>query len=618
MKFRLGYCEQLNHRDDALENVKGYVIHVFFRHAALSTDAAPLFAWCNSTQYDSRTEELPNSGVKKLISAYECGVNTLLALQVPAEQRNVILTDVELLDHYENLVHNFHDTHVKVAAGDYILQLRRALDLLFSIGQNKSEAMAYLLNEIEREGTAGGMSAGDIEAICDRFSEHVRYIHQPPPPQMEILFGHAVAKRQVLRTVVALVVSVVVTVFLPQAMGVVLPALSAFQTAALTGALASTSSGLINKDKALLAGATRGFILGGAASLIGDALPVFDAQKTFDVGNAALRVGLESTAGCVANEMTGGQCKHGALQGAVGELTSSVRVALDVKSPLVSSLLSGTASGVVADSTGGKFEEGFVQGVLIDQLNHAAHEFKDMVMPEESTPVNLVDASITSLSEQIDDLINRGEHLSALQDMQESLDNLYAIKYADKQLEGMALGVEYVLEGVDMAMDVLPGTRLVGKVPVKVAKKAMSKLAGSSGDKIKFLKSVPENSKITLLERGGGAVKFNGVEYRNVRDLGHMDTAQLQKMRSKGTNPLDQFGNKLNFHHHKQLDHKDPNGRLIEIRQDVHKINHRAQHPNPREGLSPDVRKDYGRERRAFNKARADIELNKRSNDVKK
>ena len=614
VEFRLAYFELVNNHTSTVNRIQRYVMNVYFEHAALPFGSSPRFSWCNFTGSASSESD-------ELISAYQCAVNTLLALQLQPAQREAILFDVELIDHYNNLFRGYQSVHAEVAAGDYILQLTSGLNLLFSVGYNKSQAISYLLDEVEREGKASNMPAKEIEVISTKFVEHTRYIEKPPPEQMMIIFGHAAAKRNILRTVAAVVASVVVTVFMPGALGAALPALSAFQTAALTGALASTCSGLVSKEKDLISGATRGFILGGAASFIGDALPVLDAHKAFDVGNAAIRVGLESAVGCTASEVTGGKCKHGALQGAVSEISSSVRVGLGVESGLTSSLISGTAGGVVAERSGGSFEDGFVQGVIIDQLNHAAHQFRETISTSEVTPTaptNLLDDSISELTERIDDLASRQNDLSFMEhleihDMHESLDNLYAIKYSDMYMEGVLTGTEIVLEVADLALNVIPAAKVVGDIPVKLAKNVVRKVSRPRPEKVKFLNSVPENSKVTLLNRGGGAVKHNGVDYYNVRELDHMSKPALLKMRKDGTNPVDKFGEKLVYHHHKQLDHRDPNGRLIELPKSLHKLGHKKLHPTPRKGLTPEVRKDYRRERLRFNRARAKIELTKRN-----
>lgn len=103
------------------------------------------------------------------------------------------------------------------------------------------------------------------------------------------------------------------------------------------------------------------------------------------------------------------------------------------------------------------------------------------------------------------------------------------------------------------------------------------------------------------------------MEFKAVRDLGHLDEKALRRMRNDGVNAKDIKGQRLEGHHHKQLDHRHPDGFIVEIPADRHNYRNKIQHPKPvGEGLSPEARRDWNNFRKGFNKARAEAELIRR------
>ena len=124
--------------------------------------------------------------------------------------------------------------------------------------------------------------------------------------------------------------------------------------------------------------------------------------------------------------------------------------------------------------------------------------------------------------------------------------------------------------------------------------------------------SIPAGSKLEYL--GPGRVKFDGVEFRAVRDLSHLSEADLRIMHKRGVSPktLDQYP--VQGHHYKQLDHRHPDGFIVEIPRNRHSYANKVQHPKlPGEGLPDEARKEWDNILRAkYNKERARTELLKR------
>jgi hypothetical protein len=123
--------------------------------------------------------------------------------------------------------------------------------------------------------------------------------------------------------------------------------------------------------------------------------------------------------------------------------------------------------------------------------------------------------------------------------------------------------------------------------------------------------AIPAGSKLEYL--GPGRVKFDGVEFRAVRDLGHLSELQIKEMKLTGKVPSDIFGNKLHGHHYKQQFHREPGAFVVEIPDPKHCISNPIQHPlGTSGGLKPHERADWNKIRVALNKERAQAELIRR------
>jgi hypothetical protein len=185
----------------------------------------------------------------------------------------------------------------------------------------------------------------------------------------------------------------------------------------------------------------------------------------------------------------------------------------------------------------------------------------------------------------------------------------------------IAQAVDYLIAGgrlVCKAADLVPG-----KTAVKTAVKAPTKavIQGVKGA-IKAGKGGPVGGAIReeALSKGSkieyispGKVKFDGVEFKAVRDLGHLDEGTLLDMMRKGVSPKDTYGTRLDGHHHKQQYHRDPGAFIVEIPSKNHTITNPNQHPlGTSGGLTADQRTDWNKLRKAFNKERARTELIRR------
>jgi hypothetical protein len=123
-----------------------------------------------------------------------------------------------------------------------------------------------------------------------------------------------------------------------------------------------------------------------------------------------------------------------------------------------------------------------------------------------------------------------------------------------------------------------------------------------------------EDSSIKYLGRKG-RVEYEGVEFRGVRDLGHLSEKQLRQMYRKGINPTDSRNIRLDGHHYKQRYHRDEGAFIVEIPENTHRIANKIQHPLGNVeggGLTSPQRTDWNKIRKKFNKERAKAEMKKR------
>jgi hypothetical protein len=124
--------------------------------------------------------------------------------------------------------------------------------------------------------------------------------------------------------------------------------------------------------------------------------------------------------------------------------------------------------------------------------------------------------------------------------------------------------------------------------------------------------AIPAGSNLEYL--APGRVGFDGVEFRAVRDLGHLSETDLVRMSKTGVAPRDINGLPIEGHHHLQQYHRDPGAFVVEIPETSHCISNSIQHPlGTTGGLSEAERADWTRLRRAYYKERAKTELLNRS-----
>ncbi len=122
--------------------------------------------------------------------------------------------------------------------------------------------------------------------------------------------------------------------------------------------------------------------------------------------------------------------------------------------------------------------------------------------------------------------------------------------------------------------------------------------------------AISQGSKLEFL--APGRVKFDGVEFRAVRDLSHLSEAELRGM-LKGRNPVDIQGVRLDGHHYMQRYHREPGAFMVEIPDLAHCISNPIQHPlGTSGGLTASERLDWKKLRPKFNAERARTELLRR------
>ncbi|MGL4426368.1 MAG: hypothetical protein ACRCUQ_01240, partial [Alphaproteobacteria bacterium] len=122
------------------------------------------------------------------------------------------------------------------------------------------------------------------------------------------------------------------------------------------------------------------------------------------------------------------------------------------------------------------------------------------------------------------------------------------------------------------------------------------------------------NSSIQPLEQKG-RVMFDGVEFRAVRNLEHLDEGTLREIYRKGKAPRDVNNVPIQGHHHQQQYHRDPGAFIIEIPVNAHLTSNKAQHPLGTKkgvGLTEEQRTDWNKVRKSFYKERAKQELIRR------
>jgi|GEM_PF-4338875 len=181
--------------------------------------------------------------------------------------------------------------------------------------------------------------------------------------------------------------------------------------------------------------------------------------------------------------------------------------------------------------------------------------------------------------------------------------------------------------GAGLRRDV-PGPKPILKQPASAAARAAPKKQVSFGDDVgdgaaraPALQprlggairedAIPAGSKLEYL--APGRVRYDGVEFRAVRDLGHLSEAELREMALKGNAFKDFRDVPMHGHHHQQLPHRHPEGFVAEIPRDKHSYANKIQHPKPiGEGLPAEVRAEWDALRKDYYKERARTELLRR------
>lgn len=110
-------------------------------------------------------------------------------------------------------------------------------------------------------------------------------------------------------------------------------------------------------------------------------------------------------------------------------------------------------------------------------------------------------------------------------------------------------------------------------------------------------------------------MKFDGVEFRAVRDLSHLSDDTLKRMAKTGVSPRDVYGEILEGHHHLQKYHREPGAFVVEIPNPLHRSSNINQHPlGNKGGLGSNTaeRQDWNKLRKTFNKKHAQTELKRR------
>jgi hypothetical protein len=166
-------------------------------------------------------------------------------------------------------------------------------------------------------------------------------------------------------------------------------------------------------------------------------------------------------------------------------------------------------------------------------------------------------------------------------------------------VDGLVLAGRVVCKLNDVVSQIGGGKRGVTKAVAQGVRSGVKgvKLAAKGGAIRQ--NAIPGGSKIEYI--GPGKVKFDGVEFKAVRDLGHMSETDLRKMRATGSNAFDISGIRLDGHHHQQQYHREPGAFMVEIPHTQHCISNPNQHPlGTSGGLTAEQRADWKKLRKAF------------------
>ncbi len=187
-----------------------------------------------------------------------------------------------------------------------------------------------------------------------------------------------------------------------------------------------------------------------------------------------------------------------------------------------------------------------------------------------------------------------------------------SLNIAAEAASGYAIGKGLKAAGKGLGVVKRFATKATTKLEQRwVAKQEAELLLEKIGGAIRE-KAIPQASKLEYL--APGRVRFDGVEFRAVRDLGHLSEAELREMALKGNAFKDFRGVPIHGHHYQQLSHRHPEGFIVEIPRDRHSYANKIQHPKPAgSGLPVDARLEWEKNlRKNYYKERASTELLRR------
>jgi RHS repeat-associated protein len=168
----------------------------------------------------------------------------------------------------------------------------------------------------------------------------------------------------------------------------------------------------------------------------------------------------------------------------------------------------------------------------------------------------------------------------------------------------------------ELAFNAVTTAVTLGEAGVAIASKVK---AGASLAASARVTAGAAEAEVAISEAAGGitgAAKntvrhLNGLEFKAVRDLGHIDDATLNAMQKHGFAAKTKNGDPIVLHHHQQ----NPAGPIVEMPAPNHSIGNPKQHPFGNQkgmGLAPEQRDAFNKTRVDYWKQRATDELNQR------
>ena len=159
------------------------------------------------------------------------------------------------------------------------------------------------------------------------------------------------------RMIAAVVIAVVAPYLLP------LVGITGLPAAVITGMLAG----------GVATGTWKGALIGGFTGALFYAAGSLSQYQGWDSGSLE-HAFTHAVAGCASASVGGGSCGRGALSASFADFAGA-RIPTNGQNDFVRAIQRGTLGGVSSTLAGGKFGEGFAQGVAGQQLNDATHDF---------------------------------------------------------------------------------------------------------------------------------------------------------------------------------------------------------------------------------------------------